>query len=73
MRFPFFCGMAPCCATDEQKPQDKCLCEHTQMVHSKQQSIPDRREGGRGGGLEFFSFLPVCPEQLCGLPFFCPM
>jgi len=44
------------------------------MVHNKQHSIPGKREGGGGGGgLEFFSFLSVCPEQLCGLPFFCPM
>lgn len=63
--------MAPCCTTDIQKPQDKCFCEHTQMVYNKQQSIPGRRDGdGGGGGLEFFSFVPLCPEQLCGLPFF---
>ena len=41
------------------------------MVYNKQQSIPGRRDGnGGGGGLEFFSFVPLCPEQLCGLPFF---
>jgi hypothetical protein len=46
------------------------------MVQNKQQSIPSRRKrgsGGGSGGLEFFSFLPLCPEQLCGVPFFCPV